>query len=189
MGLKPEEPPILILCEGDNDYRFLQGIVKRKLYRLNYRFKDKVIRSIYRDKGVFTVVEEGKERLIKNLRILLSKLRSIRKHLVVVALIDSNYDKPEHITERLLSSLRSVSENKAKFPKRKPTVRLESQRGRYHYIIMIEYPTGIHVRLHLIVIDHSLEYWLDRAKDNPGILEDSEWYKNLVKLLEEVKLI
>ncbi|MCE4599153.1 MAG: hypothetical protein F7C81_03035 [Desulfurococcales archaeon] len=84
----------MILCEGDNDYRFLQGIVKRKLYRSNYRFKDKVIRSIYRDKGVFIVVEEGKERLIKNLRILLSKLRSIRKPLVVVALIDSNYDKP-----------------------------------------------------------------------------------------------
>ena len=54
---------------------------------------------------------------------------------------------------------------------------------------MIEYPTGIHVRLHLIIIDHSLEYWLDRAKDSPGILEDSEWYKNLVKLLDEVELI
>ena len=111
---------VLMLCEGSSDYEFFKQYIPRETILKKYYEKDKVIRDIYRgaySNKVVVIDEEGKPRLLKNIPILISKLRSLRGELNLLVIVDCNHDKPDSLSKKVLDRIQSLISNKRKFPK------------------------------------------------------------------------
>ncbi len=77
---------LIVPCEGDNDFAFISRLLIRirlncEVRRQGPKDKDAVIRLVIDSKRlshVPVIVEGGKDRLDGNVRVLVSKLRSVR---------------------------------------------------------------------------------------------------------------
>ncbi|MGC9179234.1 MAG: hypothetical protein ACP5GZ_03375 [Vulcanisaeta sp.] len=129
---------LIVLCEGDNDLEFVRGLLMRiglncEVRRQGPRDKDSVIRLVIDSKQlshVPVIVEGGKDRLDGNVRVLVSKLRSVRGSYVrVLVLRDSDSDDAISAFSKLKSSIDGIINNKTKFPLYKPTMRCDQGRS------------------------------------------------------------
>lgn len=84
---------ILILCEGKHDVCLLERIIREHKKIIKRYEKDSIIRRVVEGKSLpkFVIVEErGKTQLLKEIQILVSKLRSISRNVKILAILDQD---------------------------------------------------------------------------------------------------
>ncbi len=181
----------IILCEGRNDEIFLSKLLAKNYSTHSYSEKDRIIRRIYEHHHrdvLFIIREEGKQRLEKNLRILLSKLRSINRDIGVFVLVDSNNSPTTSYRTKIYNDLKAYINNKTRFP-RPPTLSFEDK-DQFYSTIKITYTTHKTVTVHLFIIPYSLEYWIHQKRLNTiNKLKHTNWFTSLHKTLNKLNLL
>ncbi len=181
----------IVLCEGKNDEVFLSRILAKNCSAHSYDEKDRIIRRVhhchYRDM-LFIIREEGKQRLEKNLRVLISKLRSIDRDIEVFVLVDSDSNPTTSYRSKLFRDINTYVSNKTKFP-RPPTISFED-RDQFYGIIKVTYASRRTVTVHVFVVPQSLEYWVHKRQLNTvGKLKQVSWFTSLCRVLSELGLL
>lgn len=179
--------PILFLCEGKNDYNFLKSIVVEKISSASYGEKDEIIRRMY-EKGIsasmVVIVEGGKERLMKNVPIIVSKMRSMRRRQEVFALVDCDHDTPDNLSKKIFEKISNIVSNPRRFPSYKPEVKF-TRRGSFYYVISVTYAAHITLLIHVLTVPRALEYWV-RGKRSLDYLKGDPWFRELIRALKEL---
>ena len=181
----------IILCEGKNDEVFLSRILVKNYSIHDYSRKDRIVRRIYDryHKDVFFIIrEEGKQRLEKNLRTLISKLRSINRDIEIFVLVDSNNSPTTSYRSKLYNDIKAYTNNKRRFP-RPPSLSFEDK-DPFYGTIKVTYISHKTVIVHIFVIPHSLEYWIHEKRLNTiGKLKHVNWFTSLCRVLGKLGLI
>ncbi|HDH07120.1 MAG TPA: hypothetical protein ENF87_02000 [Thermoproteales archaeon] len=180
---------LTILCEGKRDCTFLEKIVNDSLRVVNYHEKDKILREII-DRSLMAkvnvIIENGKQKLIKNINLIVSKLRSIRQTASILAIIDLDTNKveaSESLTGKIEKNIKSLINDPRRFHVLKPSLSSKRESSCYH-VINVTYHRGVKVNLHVITIPIDLEHWVKNARDLQDLSKHS-WFKTLVNLLEK----
>ena len=156
-----------------------------------YNEKDKILREIYhkRDHNIYIIQEDGKQRLEKNLNIIISKLRSIDFNIGIFVLIDS--DNPiNNITyiDKIYKKIQNFINNKRKFT-RTPRIDLQNKNS-FYGIVQIVYVTGWRLVIHILAIPVSLEYWLlDRKLNTVSKLNGVRWFTIFMDILSRYNIL
>ncbi len=183
--------PPLFLCEGRNDYKFIQRVLNEKVISCDRNHKDKIIRLYYTQDEVLpirVIIEGGKKILISNLNILLSKLRSINFNFAVISVIDSDFSKPEEVINSIYENFTSILKNPRRFPSQRniPSIVL-NKNGNNWFTIKVDYRKGYQALFEVIIIEPSLDHWLE--KDLCQLEKSSSnWLKDMIKLFNYYKL-
>ncbi len=181
----------IVLCEGKNDEIFLSKILAKNYIAHDYDKKDSIIRKIYdhyyKD-ALFIIREKGKQRLEKNLRTLISKLRSINRNIEIFALIDSNGSLTSSYKSKIYGDIKAYVNNKRRFPK-SPLISFEDK-DQFYGIVKITYTSGRTIVVHVFIIPYSLEYWIyERELKTIGKLKHTNWFISLCRVLDKLGLI
>ena len=163
---------LITLCEGKHDYEFISEVFKRISSHIQVKEqspsdKDLIIRRAYDSKlpYVTVIVEGGKDVLDGNVRILISKLRSIPRSFIRILILrdsDSNY------VDDVFKDLRSMIEREIerKFSRDR---RLEFSCGQkvtidsfVLYDCTVRYVTGYEVYISFILVVNDLETFLSK---------------------------
>lgn len=185
----------IVLCEGKNDEEFLSKILAGNYSVHDYSEKDRIMRRIYGTHGpgdrFFIIREEGKSRLEKNLRVLISKLRSISRALEVFVLVDSDGDSTIDYRSKLYRVLEDYVNDRRKFP-RTPKLSFKDE-DRFHGIVRVTYSSGRTLTIHVFVIPRNLEHWINKEELDTinrilSKLRHIDWFKSLTKTLRKLGL-
>jgi len=179
--------PVLILCEGENDYNFLKSIITERTTLSNYNEKDRTIRKMWMKiypTNAIIIVEGGKERLLRNASILVSKMRSIPKNQNILIMVDCNRKTPKRMSEDIHRRICNIINDPMRFPTHKPTAELKPL-GYFHFLIQITYPTSTTLSMHVLTVPHSLEYWTNKVNDFNQLIRE-RWVKELIATLEHL---
>ncbi|WP_054857755.1 hypothetical protein [Vulcanisaeta sp. JCM 16159] len=112
-----------------HDYEFIREVVSRiepnrKVMNVEPKDKDRLVRRVIDNKELPFIIEGGRDRLDRNVRVLVSKLRSIRSSIKVKVLVlrDSDSNDAVNTFDRLKRDVENFISNRNKFPQYKPSV-------------------------------------------------------------------
>ncbi|WP_460173724.1 hypothetical protein [Vulcanisaeta sp. JCM 14467] len=120
---------LIVLCEGKHDYEFIRETFMTLFPNVRVREhfpddKDILIRRVY--EGILpsyvpVIVEGGKDVLDGNVKVFISKLRSIsRSFIKVLILRDSDSNDVGAVFNELGHGIRNFLKNRNRFPKHEP---------------------------------------------------------------------
>ena len=177
---------ILVLCEGKNDVNLIRDKIGLNWNICKLSDKTSIYRRIIdlKSQSPCIIDEGGKDKLKRNLRDIVSKLRSIgRISIKVLALIDTD-DGEESIgrmIDNIVKDIDSMLNNPNSFQRNlKPKIVLEdlpSDFGKYCKKITVKYHSGGNLSIYVFAIPKKLEYWLEGDR-----YLTAGWYRKLKEI-------
>ncbi|BDR93340.1 hypothetical protein Vsou_24330 [Vulcanisaeta souniana JCM 11219] len=188
---------LIILCEGKHDYEFIKELISKINVKCDVkdqgpRDKDFIIGHVVDGKRlsyVPIIIEGGKDRLDGNVRLLISKLRSVHGSSTwVLILRDSDSNDADSAFDKLRRDIVSLINNPSKFLLYKPSMDcgqgirvgsfvyydcdLKYMDGVVHFRFIFVVPSlEVFLRNYEYVNDDSrLHYAIDKALSDPGIV-------------------
>ncbi|RLE57275.1 MAG: hypothetical protein DRJ40_02880 [Thermoprotei archaeon] len=176
-----------LLCE------VFRRIVGREARVRRFTEKDSVIRRLVSEglKGQqstcsFIIVEEGKQRLLSNAALLVSKLRSISRDFSLVLLVDTDHNYPGDVAQELRRRISNIVRQRFRTEFR-PQIGVVKSTEHY-YVITVTYPRGRAIVMHLVTVPQSLEHWLSMYGNDVRSLIAKRgtipWLQNLCEVLQ-----